>query len=418
MVHDGVRANSFSDALFMSTSAVCVTGLGVRLLSEWSFWGQLTLLLLIQAGGLGITTFAKLALLAGERRLHLGDRDLLDATHGHLRWVSPRDVFRQGLFYTLGCELIGAVLLAPSFVHNHGWAHGLWAAVFHSVSAFCNAGFSLWDDNLCAYRDHLWVNAVIMGLIIAGGLGFIVVTDLITWLQRWRRGLSTHLSLHTRTVAMTTLLLILGGWVVCLALAWGRHGAIHDQLLPSLFLSVTTRTAGFNTIGIADLSHPVLLVVMVLMFIGGSPSSTAGGVKTTTVAVLFALVRSRARGRDEPELFGRSIPIATVGKALASVGALAMAVLIGTMLLELTENGSSAQSDSRAFLPYLFEVVSALGTVGLSMDCTATLSDGGRLVIDACMFAGRLGPVLLATATLIRQRPERYSLPREDLLIG
>lgn len=419
IVRAGDRENSFSDALFMSTSAVCVTGLGIRNLSEWNFLGQLILLLLIQAGGLGITTFAKLALLAGQRRLNLGERDLLDTTHGHLRWVSPRDVFKQGLIYTLGCELFGATLLAPSFIHNHGWAQGIWAAIFHSVSAFCNAGFSLWNDNLCGYRNHVWVNIVIMGLIVAGGLGFVVVTDLLTWLRRRRTGLTTHLSLHTRTVAWTTLSLIGGGWVISLLFFWFRDGAnISEHILPSLFLSVTTRTAGFNTIGIGNLSHPILLVVMLLMFIGGSPGSTAGGIKTTTLAVLAGLVRSRARGRAETELFGRSISLETVGKALGTVSAMAAAVLIGTIALEIAENGLAPHSEASRFLPHLFEVVSALGTVGLSMDLTPTLSDSGRFIIDVCMFIGRLGPLLLASATLIRQRPERYSLPREDLLIG
>lgn len=419
MVRSGVRLNSFSDALFMSTSAVCVTGLGVRDLADWSFLGQLTLLLLIQAGGLGITTFAKLALLAGKRRLALGERALLDTTHGHLRWVSPRDVFRQGLAYTLGCELLGTLLLAPPFIRDHGWLDGLWAALFHAVSAFCNAGFSLWRDNLCQYREDWWVNAVMMALIVAGGLGFVVITDLLTWLRRRHAGLSTHFSLHTRTVIWTTLGLILGGWAVILVLAWFRgDGRVQDQVLPALFLSVTTRTAGFNTIGIATLSHPALLVVMVLMFIGGSPGSTAGGIKTTTFAVLIALVRSRARGRAETELFGRSVSFTVIGKALGTLGAMAAAVLIATMALEITENGLAPYGEARAFLPLLFEVVSALGTVGLTMDLTPRLSDSGRLVIDLCMFIGRLGPLLLATATLVRQLPERYTLPREDLLIG
>jgi len=419
IVRAGERANSFSDALFMSTSAVCVTGLSVRNLSDWSFLGQLTLLLLIQAGGLGITTFAKLALLAGERRLNLGERDLLDTTHGHLRWVSPRDVFKQGLRYTLGCELLGAALLAPPFIHDHGWVQGCWAAVFHSISAFCNAGFSLWNDNLCGYRDHLWVNIVIMGLIVAGGLGFIVVTDLLTWLRRRRSGLTTRLSLHTRTVAWTTLFLIAGGWTTSLLFCVIRDGAnILEYLLPTLFLSVTTRTAGFNTVDVGVLSHPALLIVMVLMFIGGSPGSTAGGIKTTTLAVLVSLVRSRARGRAETELFGRSISLELVGKALGTISAMAAAVLIGTIALEIVENGLAPYGKTTAFLPHMFEVVSALGTVGLSMNLTPTLSDGGRLIIDICMFVGRLGPLLLASATLIRQRSERYSLPREDLLIG
>ncbi len=419
ITHAHVPANSWSDALFMSTSAVCVTGLSVRNLDEYTWLGQIAILLLIQIGGIGIITFAKLTLLASERRFEIGDRDLVASTFGSLRWVKPRAVLRQTFLFTLSCELIGTLLLAPPFIHTHGWISGLWAAVFHSVSAFCNAGFGLWSDSLALYRDNLYVNFVIMGLIFSGGIGYIVIADVITWLQRRRTGLAATISLHTRIVLTFSLLLIFGGSAIITIITMYNADGTENRWMETLFLSVTARTAGFSTFSIDSLSPAALLIVMLLMLVGGSPGSTAGGVKTTTLAVLIALIVSRIRGRTEAEIFHRAISFEVVGRSLSVVAAMAISVLIGLIALEITENGWRPMSSGHThFLHHLFEVVSALATVGLSTGITTQLSDNGRLVIDVCMLAGRLGPLVLAGAFIAASQPKPISYPRENVFVG
>ncbi|MBA3684637.1 MAG: hypothetical protein H0W72_05285 [Planctomycetes bacterium] len=411
---------SASDALFMATSAICVTGLGVRDLLDFSGFGQAMLLLLIQVGGIGIVTLSKLTLLRASRQLGLGERDLFDASFGRLRYVSPRQVLSSTIAYTLVCECFGCALLAPSFIARHGVADGLWAAAFHSVSAFCNAGFGLWPDNLIAYQDDLWVNLVVMVLIVAGGLGFVVIGDTLSWLHRRRTVPNARLSLHSKVVLLTTGCLIAGGCLIFLCLeSLNPTGPMAGDPLRALFLSVTARTAGYNTVAIGELCSPTLLVLILLMFIGGSPGSTAGGVKTTALAVLVATVRARARGRPETEILDRSVSAGAVGRALGAVAMMVAVVMVGTVLLIITESGIGPHSAQRAhFLDHLFEVVSAVSTTGLSTGITPRLSDPGRAVIELCMFVGRLGPLLMAATLFAHTRSADYRLPREDLIIG
>lgn len=418
VVAHGHAQHSLIDALFQATSAVCVTGLAVRNLAEYTGFGQVVMLVLIQVGGIGILTVSKLLLLAQGRDLRLGDRDLVDATYGNVRQVSPREVLRQTLLFTGGCELLGACALAPVFIADHGWAQGLWAAVFHSISAFCNAGFSLWNDSLGAYRHHAWVNGVIIALVIAGGIGFVVVAEVM---RRLRLGRRHRLSLHSRTVLITSLTLIVGGALVFLGLEARNPAAdsLASDPLGTLFLATSSRTAGFATAPVEALSRPSLLILMMLMFVGGSPGSMAGGVKTTTLATLVALVLARARGRTEAELGGRAIGHAAMAKALATTAFMASAVIIGTIALEVAEVGALPhRGQSGPILDHAFEVVSALCTVGLSTGITTDLSPAGRMVIVLCMFVGRLGPPLIAAAVLVRPRSHAYTLPREDLVIG
>jgi len=418
MLRPEVPDHSLLDAVFQATSAVCVTGLCVRQLSEYTFAGQALLLLLIQVGGIGMLTLSKLTLLSAGSHLRLGDRNLIDASLGSVARVSPRDVLRQTVLFTLACELAGALAIAPVFIIDHGWAGGVWAAVFHSISAFCNAGFGLWDDSLAAYRAHPWVNGVIMILIIAGGIGFVVIAEL--W-QRWHLHHRRRLSLHTRTVLIVSGLLIVGGGLIFTIIevfnpsddGYGGDG------LACAFLAISARTAGFSTAPIDALSHPSLLLLMTLMLIGGSPGSAAGGIKTTTLATLYALVMARARDRQEPELLGRAIGATAVGKALATTACMLGAIAIATLALELTETGLVPhRREIGRLLDHAFEVVSALCTVGLSTGITPELSPGGRVVIIICMFIGRIGPLLIAGSLLGRRRPASYHLPREDLVIG
>lgn len=418
VMRSDVRPLGLLDAAFQATSAVCVTGLCVRQVSEFSAFGQALLLLLIQAGGLGILTLSKLTLLSGGSNLRLGDRSLIDATLGTVGKVTPRDVLKQTILYTAACELLGAALLAPVFISDHGLAAGIWASVFHSVSAFCNAGFGLWDDSLGQYRDHLWVNGVIMGLIIGGGLGFVVIAEL--W-HRWRHRTHHRLSLHTRTVLIVSGVLLVGGSLLFYLTELANpddQGYARDGLACA-FLSVTARTAGFASAPIEALSHPSLLLLMALMLIGGSPGSAAGGIKTTTLATLVALIFARARGRSEPEWQGRCIGHSAVGKAIATTACMLAAIAIGTLTLEVAESGLSPHRGQLGLLlDHAFEVVSALCTVGLSTGITPELTGAGRMVIIICMFAGRVGPLFIAGSLLSRGRPLPYHLPREDLVIG
>lgn len=418
VIAPGCAGHGPIDALFQATSAVCVTGLTVRNLADYTGFGQVVVLMLIQIGGIGILTVSKLLLLAQGRDLRLGDRDLVDATYGSVRQVSPREVLRQTLLFTGGCELLGACALAPVFIADHGWAMGSWAALFHSISAFCNAGFSLWNDSLGAYRSHAWVNSVVITLVIAGGIGFVVVAEVV---RRWRLGRKHRLSLHSRTVLITSAVLIMGGALVFLGLE-ARNPAddgLASNPLGALFLATSSRTAGFATVPVEALSRPSLLILMLLMFVGGSPGSMAGGVKTTTLATLVALVWARARGRPEAEIGRRAIGGAAVAKALATTAFMASAIIVGTVSLEIAEVGAQPhRGQSGPILDHAFEVVSALCTVGLSTGITAELSPAGRLVIIVCMFIGRLGPPLIAAAVLARPRTQAYALPREDLVIG
>lgn len=420
VVRPGVPGLTASDALFMSTSAICVTGLAVRDLASFSLLGQVVMLILIQVGGIGIITLSKLALLRAAHSVDLGDRFLFNTMLGSVRHVDPRDVLASTIVYTLSCELIGFALLAPSFIADHGFATGTWAAAFHSVSAFCNAGFSIWSDGLVPYRDHLWVNVVIMVLIIAGGLGFVVIGDVLSWLRRRRTIPHARLSLHSRVVLLTTALLIVGGWLVFQMLETANNaGPIQGRVLPSLFLSVTARTAGFNTVAMDQLSSASLVAMILLMFVGGSPGSTAGGIKTTALAALVATVRARARGRPEAELLGRSISGEVVGRALGATAVMTGVILVGTIVLDVAESGLGPHAGSGAhFLDHLFEVASAVCTVGLSTGITPTVSESGRVVLELCMFVGRVGPLLLAATLFSTARRAEYRLPREDLIIG
>lgn len=422
-MRDDAPALGVVDALFTATSAVCVTGLTVRDTGgEFTFAGQLVILLLIQAGGLGILTFSNMLYVLGTRRIGMRGRMAMEETLGVLPSLSVQGVLARLFIFTFACEGIGAALLTARFAVDHSLPVALWMGVFHAVSAFCNAGFGLLGTNLVAYSGDLLVNVVVMGLIVLGGLGFIVVEDLWMWLRRRGSRHTVRLSLHSRVVLRTTLLLIVAGTVLFFFIELpgsAMRGGLADRLLPSAFLSVTCRTAGFNTVDMAQLSNPSLMLCLLLMFIGGSPGSTAGGIKTTTFATLNALLFSRAKNRPKVELLGRSLPPDVVTKALAATaGAVAM-VLLATAVIELLEQyGRPSSAAGNSFLWVLFEVVSALGTVGLSVGITAKLGAAAKLVLVVCMFVGRLGTLLVAFSVVGSVRRVEYTLPEERIIVG
>lgn len=411
------------DALFTSTSAVCVTGLTVLDTGkDYSTFGQAVILTLIQVGGLGIMAFSALILMAAGRRIGLGGQTMVEETYGELLPIRPRLLIRKIAFYTLLVEMIGGIILYAAFCREYLPGEAVWLGVFHTVSAFCNAGFGLFSDSLGRYRGDALINLTVMGLIVMGGLGFIVVADVVAFLRFVRGSNPRRLTLHTRVVLLATLGLILGGALCVAVLEYGNtleSLSWRESVLASCFLSVTSRTAGFNTLDTSQLSGATLLFVVLLMIIGGSPGSAAGGVKTTTMVVVGALVVAEIRKRAAVEIRNRRIPSDIVAKALTTVSLFLGAIFLAVSALQITERAAMSHELLRGrFLDYLFEVVSALGTVGLSTGVTPSLSDPGKLLIVICMFLGRLGPLVVAGSLIGQAEKVPYSLPEERIMVG
>lgn len=404
----------FIDALFTATSATCVTGLTVRDTGTgFTLFGQLVILSLIQLGGLGIMTFSILGTAVVERRLSIPARSLLAQTITGTDRPDLIAVLKLVLRFTLIVELLGAVLLWIRWREQYPVTDAAYLALFHAISAFCNAGFGLWTDSLAAYRADAYVVVVVCVLIVLGGLGFITVHDLLRLRQRK--------SLHARIVVWTTGVLTLGGAAVFWLLE-RRHLlqglSASESLLVSLFQSVTARTAGFSTVDIGALASPTLLLLIVLMFIGGSPGSCAGGIKTTTSAILVLAFWNRLRRRTHVNVAGRTIPQDSVATAVNITLAGLGAVLLGWFALLVCESGNSLPAQHDPFTSCLFETVSALGTVGLSTGITPYLEPLSRLVLTGLMFSGRVGPLTLALALASPDPIRDWQYPEEEVMVG
>jgi len=415
----GERAG-FVDALFTATSAVCVTGLSVIDVSgRMTFRGQLWLLALIQLGGIGIVTLAALAAAALGRRMSLEVEEAAAGPTVVMPEGGPRALVRSVVRVTLVIEAIGAALLWLHWRNALGNRGAIWPAVFHAVSAFCNAGFSIFRDNLVGFTNDPPTLAVIGLLIIAGGLGFLVFVDL----QARVRGRRRRVTLHTRLVLITTAVLIAGAAPLYLFFEWNHTLAGHGlgaRVANAAFMAVTPRTAGFNAIDYEQVSNPSLVLTLVLMWIGGSPGSTAGGVKTTTAALLALLFVARLRGRKDVSFANRSVPDATAQRAVGlAVGAIVLLFAFVFALLFSEIPTGSVVTDRESFVHLVFEAQSALGTVGLSMNKTTDLSPPGRVLIVLLMFLGRVGPLAVLEAMARRsRRKQSYRLGREDVLVG
>jgi len=402
------------DALFTATSAVCVTGLVVADTgTAFSLFGKLVILLLIQAGGLGILTLGTLVALASGRRIGFRERLGLQAQVNISQVGGVVRLVRRIFLVVFGVELAGALLLYLPFSRQEGPGRGLFYALFHSVSAFNNAGFGFYADSLTRFAHDPLLNVTIIALIVVGGLGFMVILNVAAHFQHGRR---TPLTLHSKVVLAGTALLIVIGAVVFLVLEWSNPAtlapmAFPDKLLAALFQSVTPRTAGFNTIDFSHVRHATLLFTMLLMFIGGNPGSTAGGIKTVTFFVLVGSAWSVSRGHGELTLFERRIASETAVKASAIA-------LLGLLLVGAAVTALTLTDPDRSLLQLGFESISAFGTVGLSTGITATLSSGGKLILIALMYLGRLGPLTLALALMERQPERRIKYPVDDVVIG
>jgi trk system potassium uptake protein len=429
------RATGLIDALFTATSAVCVTGLiVVDTGTHFSGFGQGVILVLIQVGGLGIMTASSFMLLALGQRASMRNLILIREEYSVGGRASGRSLFLAVLVFTLLIEGLGALFLSARFqsapVTGH---HPTWSGVFHAVSAFCNAGFSLHADSFTQYRGDLTVNLVVPFLIIIGGLGFPALFDWLTKIRRSLGGVRVVLSLHARIVFIATGILLVLGTAAFFVLEINsrelENATLSERLAASWFQSTTTRTAGFNTIDFGRVSEPTLLVTLVMMVIGAAPGSTGGGLKVTTLVVILLVVVGRLRGHERVEVGGRTIPVVVITKALV-VAVLGIALILAATLLLLITDGDTlasliaeqgAEARHGVFVTALFEIVSAFGTVGLSMinaGATGALTWGGKLIIIVVMYLGRLGPLALAQMVLAADKPLRYRYPEEYLLVG
>ncbi len=406
-------------ALFTATSAVCVTGLiVVDTGSYFSFWGQLEILLLIQIGGLGYMTSSTFLVLLVRRRFDVRQKFAIQESFDGSPLQGSRNLIRSIVGMTLLFELLGVLGLMRVFRPEFGFYGGLWQSIFHSISAWNNAGFSLFSDSLSGYQNVWAINLIIPALIIFGGIGYQTILELYFWLLNLirRRHQRLELSLNFKVVTSTTLVLLGLGMLAFLATEFSNPGTLRplngwDKLLAAWFQSATTRTAGFNTIDFGSMTDTALFITMGLMLVGASPSGTGGGIKTTTVRILLNSTRSTLRGIEQVVIYNRRIPMTVVLKAIAVALGSVTAVVWSTFLLSLTEN-------QLEFIDLLFEAISAFATVGLSTGITSQLSALGQLVITLTMFVGRVGILIFIGAIFGGQRPTSLQYPEENLLVG
>jgi trk system potassium uptake protein TrkH len=409
----------FVDALFTSTSGVCVTGLVVvDVGKDLSTLGQVITIFLFQIGGLGIITFSTVFFVLMGRGISFKGRDIVQSTFLH----TPRRDFiviaKAVLVFTFIIESLGTLLLFIRFSNDFPIGTALYHAVYNAISAFNNCGYSLFSDNLMGYQGDPIVNLTIMGLIVLGGIGFIVQYEVLSKL----RGIQKKLSVHSKIVIITTSVLILSGAI--LFYVFERNHIIKDvpvqnKILASFFQSVTPRTAGFNTVDIGLLTNATILLMIVLMFIGASPGSTGGGVKTTSAALLVMMIWNRLKGNEEVNIFNRTVPREIMSRTISIIFASAFSVAIITSVLLIFGEGKLPQTESRHFfVEYLFDTVSAFGTVGLSMGITPKLNDLQKYALILMMFVGRVGPLTLAFSLSRSTGGKGLTYAEEGVMVG
>ncbi|MDD3642612.1 MAG: TrkH family potassium uptake protein [Candidatus Krumholzibacteria bacterium] len=409
------------DAFFTAVSAVCVTGLVVvDTGTQFTAFGKGVILFLIQLGGLGVMTFSVFLFLFLGKGLGTKGRWIVTETFTAAPIREIRKLLWSIFGVTFALEAIGAVLLFWVWRGEMPLGEALFASVFHAVSSFCNAGFSFFSTSFIAWRDSILLNATVICLIVAGGLGFPVIYEVRTRLRARREGIRAQWSFHTKLVISTTAILLIGGTALICLLEW--RGALaglplRSRVLASLFQSVTARTAGFNTLDIPALQPATLFIIVMLMFVGASPGSTGGGIKTTSLAVFAAIFFNRFRGRESVSVFKRTVPAETVTRALSIIGLAAVTITTGLVLLLVFHMGAS-EPGSNEFLVFLFEAVSAFGTVGLSMGATPALSAGGKVVVIVLMLLGRVGLLTVAYVVTRRERYRRFRYAEEKVMIG
>lgn len=408
---------TFMDALFTAVSAVCVSGFTtIDIGRDLSFTGQIVTLVLFQIGGIGIITFSVVLFGLMGRSISFREREIIQSTFLPTPRLDLLRIMKWVLLVTFITEGIGTLLLFVRFAQDAPVGRAFFLALYHAVSAFNNCGQSLFSDKLTAYQGDWLVNLTVMALVVMGGIGFIVQYELIAW----ARGLQKRLSLHTKIVLVTTAGLIVGGAV--LFYLFEMNHVLKDvspgtRLLTACFQSVNARTGGFYTVDMGQLSNPTILIVIVLMFIGASPGSTGGGMKTTSFALLLLMTWSRIRGQAQVNAFNRTIPLEILNRTISIIFASALLIIVITSILLILGSGSETLLPTRHyFVEYLFETVSAYGSVGLSMGVTAKLNDMQKLAIMLMMFIGRVGTLTLAFSWGIRKKGLTYA--EEQVMVG
>ena len=403
---------SFINSLFTATSAVCVTGLVVvDTLDHWNYFGQAVIMILIQLGGLGFMTSATILLIAARRRIGLQERILISESAGVSGIGGVVRLTRNIVFFTLITEAIGAMVFYIHFSVEFGWQAGIWKSIFQAVSSFNNAGFDLFGGfrSLTGYQSDYLIILTTAGLIILGGISFVVVANFFI-----SHGLRRS-SVDTKLVLLVTLILLALGTLFLLITEFNSpqtlgNLTLPDKILNAFFQSVTARTAGFNSLNIGALAIYSIFVIMILMFIGGASGSTAGGIKVNTLGILIAIIWDTIRGREYPGAFGREFPFQLIFRAITLL-VISLGLIVGVfVVLSITEDFPSYK--------ILFEIVSAFGTVGLTTGITPDLSIIGRAMIIITMFVGRLGPLTLTMVLARAQHPSKYRYPQETIRIG
>lgn len=406
----------FIDALFTATSATCVTGLVVvDTGSMYTMFGQIVIVTLIQVGGLGFMTMATLLAFAFRKKITLKERLVLQEALNQGSMEGIVRLIRKVIIYSLSIEAIAAVILTIRWTFDLGFSRALYFGFWHAISMFNNAGFDLFGTidapfvSFTGYADDFVVNFVVMALIVLGGIGFIVMSDLIDYKK------TRKLLLHSKVVLSTTGLLIILGAVVIYIFEYTNIKTLGSlnfggKVLASFFQSVAPRTAGPNTVDLGAMRQASQFFIVILMFIGGSPGSTAGGIKTTTFAILLSAIVTMIRGKEDIVIFRFRLAKDRILKAITLTMVALILVIFVTMLLSTTEDAQ--------FLKILFEVTSAFGTVGLTMGLTPELTAFGKILICLMMFAGRLGPITLAYALQPKQEKELFRYPEGKITIG
>lgn len=411
------EVTSFIDALFTATSATCVTGLTtVNTAEHWTPFGQFVILVMIETGGLGFMSLPVFFFMIAKKKINLRTRMILKDALNLEQMNGSVNLMRYILLTSVIIQSLGSFALSFSFVPKYGWLKGIWFSIFHSVSSFCNAGFDLLGDSLANDQQDIWLLFVIMILIIAGGLGFLVWFDLIRYRKQKR------LSLHSKiTLLMTGSLLFFGTLGFYVTEHNGHFLVAGNELqrfFNTMFMAVTPRTAGYYSVNYFEMSHAGLILTIVLMYIGGTSGSTAGGLKTTTFGVLLIQMKSILKGRNRAEFSGRTIPADAIFRALTLFFITLTLCIFATMILSVTEKIPDVDGLGLEYI--VFEVISAFGTVGLTMGLTPELSIIGKVIIISLMFIGRVGimTVLFSLIAKARQQEQHFKYPEESVLIG
>lgn len=404
------KATNLIDAFFVAASASCVTGLTpVNTAYHWNSLGHIVIIILIQIGGLGIMSLATLIPLLLRKKIGLKSRQILKEQFNIDSLAGMINIFKYVLLFTVLTEILGALLLSIRFIPQFGFGKGMWFSIFHSISAFCNAGFDILGDSIYPLRSDALVNITLMLLVIIGGLGFMVTSEIF-----YRKNFQ-KLSTHTKLVILITIVLILVGALGFFLLESIGGGVLKTEstkasIIESFFQSVVARTAGFNSVNLSKIKESTALLLICLMFIGGSPGSTAGGIKTTTFGVLVIATISVIKKEKEPIIFKRSISDQSIKKALSIFLISLFIVILVSFVISVT--------DGFRFIDILYETVSALATVGASRGITESLSNIGKFLIGLCMYLGRIGPMTMALAFGLKAEDKMIKYPEAMISLG